>query len=189
MSSPSGWRPRRRGWASSRAIWAASSLRSRRWRTRAAATIRAVVAGGARTGSVSTRTTHHARRYAFAPASHSSYAVPLLTGRRLHDAKSATFAFWASNIGMIAMTAAFAVAGISQVVLERRMGLDFVTVQKEIEIHFWGLILAATLFIIGITAFVWNFIRHGKPRGEVRGRDGADVDAPAAPDDTSAAIS
>ncbi len=92
-----------------------------------------------------------------------TYAMPELTGRRLHDTPMNHFAFWTSNIGMIAMTAAFAVAGISQVYLERKVGLDFLTVQKEIEVHFLGLILAATLFTLGVGAFVWNFIRFGLP--------------------------
>ncbi len=92
-----------------------------------------------------------------------SYTMPLLTGRKLHDTGMATFAFWTSNIGMIAMTLAFAVAGISQVVLERRVGLDFLVVQKEIEVHFIGLLLAAALFTLGIVAFIWNFIRYGLP--------------------------
>ena len=96
-----------------------------------------------------------------------AYATPALTGRSLHDATSATFAFWTSNIGMIAMTLAFAVAGVTQVVLERRLGMEFLDVQREIEVHFWGLLLAASLFTLGIIAYVWNFIRHGMPKGEV----------------------
>ncbi len=92
-----------------------------------------------------------------------AYALPLLTGRRLHDTTAASWAFWTANIGMVAMTLAFAVAGVSQVVLERRVGMDFLTVQKEIEVHFIGLILAATLFTVGITLFIYNFIRHGRP--------------------------
>ena len=96
-----------------------------------------------------------------------AYAMPLLTGRKLHDTTTATFAFWTSNIGMIAMTLAFAVAGISQVVLERRVGLDFLTVQKELQVHFFGLTLAATLFTVGIAAYIVNFIRYGLPVGEV----------------------
>ncbi len=93
------------------------------------------------------------------------YAMPLLTGRKLYDKPTAGFAFWTSNVGMTAMTLAFAVAGVSQVVLERRAGMDFLTVQSEIEMHFWGLILAATLFSSGILVFMWDFIRSGWPRG------------------------
>ncbi|MCA9612506.1 MAG: cbb3-type cytochrome c oxidase subunit I, partial [Myxococcales bacterium] len=96
-----------------------------------------------------------------------TYAMPLLTGRKLYDKPSATFAFWTSNIGMIAMTLAFAVAGVTQVVLERRMGMEFLAVQTEIEVHFWGLILAASLFTLGVVAFIYNFVRHGLPKGEV----------------------
>ncbi len=93
-----------------------------------------------------------------------SYAMPILTGRKLQDTKLNSFAFWVSNIGMVAMTLAFAVAGITQVYLERKLGMDFLGVQKEIEIHFVGLILAACLFSLGIGAYVWNFIRFGTPR-------------------------
>jgi nitric oxide reductase subunit B len=93
-----------------------------------------------------------------------TYAMPILTGRKLQDTKMNSFAFWTSNIGMIAMTLAFAVAGIAQVYLERKLGMDFLAVQKEIEIHFAGLIMAAVLFTIGIIAFVWNFVRFGTPR-------------------------
>lgn len=96
-----------------------------------------------------------------------TYALPLLTGRKVYDDWTAQYAYWTSNIGMIAMTLAFAVAGIAQVYLERRLGMDFVTVQEEIEVHFWGLIMAASLFTTGIAALVWNFILAGWPKGEV----------------------
>ena len=104
-----------------------------------------------------------------------SYALPLLTGRKLYDTPAAHLAFWASNIGMIAMTLAFAVAGISQVVLERRVGMDFISVQKEIEVHFIGLILAASLFSVGIAAFILTFIRYGLPKGVVSARGSDDL--------------
>lgn len=93
-----------------------------------------------------------------------TYAMPQLTGRNLQDTKLNSFAFWSSNIGMVAMTVAFGVAGIAQVYLERKLGMDFLGVQKEIEVHFIGLLMAATLFSAGIVAFVWNFIRFGTPR-------------------------
>ncbi len=93
-----------------------------------------------------------------------TYAMPILTGRKLQDTKLNSFAFWTSNIGMIAMTLAFGVAGITQVYLERKLGMDFLGVQKEIEVHFLGLVLAASLFTAGIIAYVWNFIRFGTPR-------------------------
>jgi nitric oxide reductase subunit B len=92
-----------------------------------------------------------------------TYAMPIMTGRNLQDSKTNSFAFWTSNIGMIAMTFAFGVAGVSQVYLERKVGLDFLTVQKEVQVHFFGLVLAASLFTLGIAAFVWNFIKFGRP--------------------------
>lgn len=95
-----------------------------------------------------------------------SYVLPILTGRKLQDTPTNTFAFWTANIGMVAMTVAFGIAGIAQVYLERKVGMDFLSVQKEIEVHFLGLALAATLFTIGIIAFIFNFVRFGLPRQE-----------------------
>ena len=77
------------------------------------------------------------------------------------------------------MTVAFAVAGITQVVLERRVGMEFMDVQHEIEVHFWGLILAASLFTMGIIAYLWNFIEHGLPKGELTGATEAEPPSPA----------
>lgn len=96
-----------------------------------------------------------------------AYAMPVMTGRKLSDSGMNTFAFWTSNIGMTAMTVAFGIAGVTQVVLERRMGMDFLAVQKEVEVHFLGLVMAATLFTVGIIAYIWNFIKFGLPSDEV----------------------
>ncbi|HND84465.1 MAG TPA: cbb3-type cytochrome c oxidase subunit I, partial [Pseudobdellovibrionaceae bacterium] len=96
-----------------------------------------------------------------------TYAMPHMTGRKLNDSTTNIFAFWVTNIGMIAMTLAFAVAGITQVYLERKMGLDFLMVQKEIEVHFVGLVLAAGLFTLGAIGFIWNFISFGLPKGQI----------------------
>jgi nitric oxide reductase subunit B len=96
-----------------------------------------------------------------------SYAMPQLTGRKLHDTPLSSYAFWASNIGMIAMTVAFGVAGVTQVYLERKVGLDFLQVQEEIEVHFLGVVLAACVFASGIGAYVVQFVRYGRPVGEV----------------------
>lgn len=99
-----------------------------------------------------------------------TYALPLMTGRKLWNNNMGLYAFWLQNLGMLSMTGAFAVAGIAQVYLERRMGLDFLTVQKEIQPHFLGLVLAATLFSIGATMFIINFINFGLPRDEMVGK-------------------
>lgn len=92
-----------------------------------------------------------------------TYAMPELTGRKLHATAGAQLAFWTSNVGMLGMTGAFAVAGITQVYLERKMGMDFLQAQKATEVHFLGLVLAASLFTIGIILFIHNFIRYGLP--------------------------
>lgn len=99
-----------------------------------------------------------------------SYALPQLTGRKNYNTGLASFAFWTSNIGMCLMTISMGIAGVAQVILERRLGMDFLAVQTEIEPHFIGLLLAATLFTVGILAYIWLFIKSGLPKdslGEV----------------------
>ncbi|MEO6904342.1 MAG: cbb3-type cytochrome c oxidase subunit I [Bacteroidia bacterium] len=95
-----------------------------------------------------------------------TYALPNLTGRKMYDTNVGTFAFWLSNIGMLGMTAAFGVAGIAQVYLERKMGLEFGDVQNEIKPHFVVLILFATMFTTGVTLYIYEFIKHGTPNDE-----------------------
>lgn len=109
-----------------------------------------------------------------------SYALPQMTGRKWYAGPVAEWAFWIANIGMVAMTGAFAVAGITQVYLERRVGMDFLAVQEAVQIHFWGLILAACLFSIGIGLYLWDFWRYGTPRLEMVGHpDDAALPTPA----------
>lgn len=105
-----------------------------------------------------------------------SYAMPNLTGRKLFTGMSGYLAFWASNIGMLGMTGALSVAGITQVYLERKLGMDFLVVQKEIIFHFIGMLLAATLFTVGITYFIVDFIRHGLPSDEAVGKNAGDLE-------------
>ncbi len=93
-----------------------------------------------------------------------SYTIPVMTGTNTMNTAASTFAFWTSNIGMIAMTLAFGVAGVTQVYLERRVGMEFLAVQTELEVHFFGLVLAASLFTVGILAYIYSFIKAGLPR-------------------------
>jgi len=95
-----------------------------------------------------------------------SYALPNLTGRKLYDSSRGRAAFWMSNIGMIGMTVAFGVAGVAQVYLERIMKMNFMDVQKMIEIHFYVLIICATLFSTGITLYIIDFVKYGQPTDE-----------------------
>jgi nitric oxide reductase subunit B len=95
-----------------------------------------------------------------------SYALPNLTGRKLFDTMTGQLAFWLSNIGMIGMTAAFGVAGVAQVYLERKVGLEFGDVQTEIQPHFFVLVACATLFTSGIICYIYEFIKYGTPKDE-----------------------
>ncbi|PCI09044.1 MAG: nitric-oxide reductase large subunit [Flavobacteriaceae bacterium] len=95
-----------------------------------------------------------------------SYSLPNMTGRKLYDSSRGRMAFWFSNIGMIGMTIAFGVAGVAQVYLERIMKMDFMEVQKMVEVHFIILIICATFFTIGIILYMIDFYKHGRPTDE-----------------------
>lgn len=95
-----------------------------------------------------------------------SYSLPNMTGRKLYDSARGRMAYWLSNIGMVGMTVAFGVAGVAQVYLERKFGMEFMQVQNEISIHFVVLILCATIFAIGVLMYVFDFYKHGTPTDE-----------------------
>jgi nitric oxide reductase subunit B len=95
-----------------------------------------------------------------------AYAMPNLTGRKLFDTATGTYAFWLSNIGMLGMTVAFGVAGVAQVYLERIMGIEFGDVQNELKVHFLVLVLCATMFATGIVLYIYEFIKYGRPTDE-----------------------
>jgi nitric oxide reductase subunit B len=95
-----------------------------------------------------------------------AYAMPQMTGRKLYDGWVPEWAFWVSNVGMMGMTGAFAVAGIGQVYMERRIGMDFLAVQDAISVHFGGVVLAACLLSLGIAMYIWNFVQYGLPSDE-----------------------
>jgi len=70
---------------------------------------------------------------------------------------------------------AMGVAGVVQVYLERKLGMDFMIAQKEVEIHFVVMLLSATLFATGITMYIVEFIRFGQPTDEALIADGDDT--------------
>ncbi|MFK5972367.1 MAG: cbb3-type cytochrome c oxidase subunit I [Flavobacteriaceae bacterium] len=95
-----------------------------------------------------------------------SYSLPNMTGRKLYDSSRGRMAFWFSNVGMVGMTIAFGVAGVAQVYLERIMKMEFMEVQEMVEVHFYILIICATLFTTGIVLYIIDFIKHGRPTDE-----------------------
>jgi nitric oxide reductase subunit B len=96
-----------------------------------------------------------------------TYAMPEMTGRKLFKGWMPEWAFWLTNIGMVAMTGAFAVMGIAQVYMERKSGMDFLEVQESLEVHAFGLVCAAALFTVGVIFFIKNFIAYGLPQDNV----------------------
>ena len=95
-----------------------------------------------------------------------SYAIPNITGRKRYDKTQGHLAFWLSNVGMLGMVTALGVAGVVQVYLERRLGMEFMHAQEEVKIHFAVMILCAAVFTTGIAYYIAEFIRYGRPTDE-----------------------
>ena len=100
-----------------------------------------------------------------------TYVMPNVTGRKLYNNSLSTYAFWLSLVGMLGMVASFAAMGVTQVALERRLGMAFMDVQAELKPHFWVLVITASIFTIGILLYVWNFIKFGLPKDEAVGME------------------
>ncbi|UTW67800.1 cbb3-type cytochrome c oxidase subunit I [bacterium SCSIO 12643] len=95
-----------------------------------------------------------------------SYAMPNITGRKIYKKPTGQAAFWLSNVGMFSMTGAFAVAGVAQVYLERVYKEEFMQVQNELQVHFFVLVLGATVLTTGLLLFIIDFIKYGLPSDE-----------------------
>ena len=100
-----------------------------------------------------------------------TYVMPNLTGRKIYNNSLSSYAFWLSLVGMLGMVAAFAAMGVTQVALERRLGMAFMDVQAELKPHFWVLVITASIFTTGILLYVWNFIKFGLPKDEAIGME------------------
>jgi nitric oxide reductase subunit B len=88
------------------------------------------------------------------------YTLPSLTRDRPAEGSALGFwAFWLQVVGMFGMTLSFATAGISQVYLERILGLGYLDSQLKLQVHFLMLIGTASLFAIGVALFIWDFFR------------------------------
>ena len=95
-----------------------------------------------------------------------TYAMPNLTGRKYYNTARGRAAFWISNIGMFTMVSAFAAAGVAQVYLERKLGYVFGDVQNEIKVHFFVLIIGATILTTGLILYMIEFLKYGLPSDE-----------------------
>ena len=90
-----------------------------------------------------------------------AYAMPTMTRNRSEAGSSLGYwAFWLQIAGMFGMTLSFATAGIGQVYLERVLGIGYLDVQLKIQVHFLMLVATASLFVIGVVLYIWDFFRH-----------------------------
>ena len=96
-----------------------------------------------------------------------AYTLPIFTGKPVYNSNIFKYSFWASNIGMVLMVLSFGCAGITQVYLERKIGLDFFLVRDELVLFFYCLIFAATIFASGIFSYIYVFIKAGLPNAKL----------------------
>jgi nitric oxide reductase subunit B len=61
---------------------------------------------------------------------------------------------------------ALGVAGVVQVYLERRLGMDFMVAQEEVKIHFVVMLLCASMFATGVGLYIYEFFKFGRPTDE-----------------------
>lgn len=98
-----------------------------------------------------------------------AYTLPIMTGKPIYNSNIFKYSFWASNVGMVCMVLSFACAGITQVYLERKIGLDFFLVRDELVIYFYCLIFSAIIFASGIFSYIYVFIKAGLPNAKLLG--------------------
>ena len=90
-----------------------------------------------------------------------TYAMPTMVRNRNESGSAVGYwAFWLQISGMFGMTLSFATAGIGQVYLERVLGIGYLDVQLKIQVHFLMLVATASIFVIGVLLFIWDFFRH-----------------------------
>lgn len=99
------------------------------------------------------------------------YAVPNIVNRQVSSSKG-VWAFWVMLISMVCMSFILFGAGITQVYLERIMGMDFNYVKTNFT-NFWLLwrLVAGVAFTIGTIILVNDFLHLGINRSAVNRRD------------------
>ena len=90
-----------------------------------------------------------------------TYSLPHFAGREDNARESSMgyWAFWLQIAGMFGMVLSFGTAGITQVYLERILGLGYLDTQLKLQVHFLMLTATATLFTLGAGLFIWDFFR------------------------------
>ncbi len=96
-----------------------------------------------------------------------AYCLPIMTGVKIYNWTISKIAFWLANFGMSGMVICFGVAGIVQIYLERKLGMDFFAVRDEIALYFKVLICFAMIFALGIFCFIYSFIKSGLPKEDI----------------------
>lgn len=91
------------------------------------------------------------------------YMVPQMKGARQSSTTPGMWGFWLMVVGMLAMVAAFTIAGVVQTYLYRLVGLDFMVVRTQY-VNFWMFWVFASglvLFLPGVLIYLWDFFTLG----------------------------
>ena len=102
-----------------------------------------------------------------------SYSLPSITGNPEAGNRHGgigLWSFWLQVSGMTGMTMAFAAAGVAQVYMERILGIGYLDAQAKLQVHFQMLVVAATIFSIGVLLFLWDFFVLNPKKGVVLSR-------------------
>ncbi len=80
--------------------------------------------------------------------------------QKIRNEQRGLWGFWLMTGGMLAMVAAFTIAGIVQVYLWRLVGLDFMTVRIQYESFwlFWVFFFGLVMFLPGVIIYLWDFL-------------------------------
>ena len=87
------------------------------------------------------------------------YIVPQVRGMERIRETRGMWGFWLMTAGMMLMIAAFAIAGIVQVYLNRLVGMDFMAVRNQYVTFwiFWVFFFSLVLFLPGVLVYLWDF--------------------------------
>jgi nitric oxide reductase subunit B len=86
------------------------------------------------------------------------YAIPRLKGIVHFKSGLGIAGFWITNVFMTMMMLAFAVAGVLQSYLERKMGLGFMTAQSEMQLWFQAALGFGVFFFMGAVLLIYDLL-------------------------------
>ena len=113
-----------------------------------------------------------------------NYSLPFITGNPSAGERRGgmgLWSFWLQVGGMTGMTMAFAAAGVSQVYMERILGIGYLNAQEKLQVHFQMLLATGAIFTAGVLLFLWDFFVRNPKRGVMLAESAAEPPPPPPP--------